>query len=66
MKLNDVRVREFIHPDSINVTVWEVEKVSLCTGKYAEKGDMYWKRITPTIEPFTDKKSAEDFMNKHT
>jgi hypothetical protein len=64
VKIGDLRIIEFIHPDSMNVTVWEVEQLTLATGKYAKEGQTYWENITPSIEPFTDKKEAELFMTK--
>ena len=60
--IGDVRIDEFIHPDSVCVTVWEVRQFSLATGKYAEEGQTYWKRHTPSIEPFTDRVAAEMFV----
>jgi len=56
MKIGDLRLKEFTHPDSINVTVWDVEIVKLATGKYAEEGQTYWGRVT--LEPFTDRQEA--------
>ncbi len=63
MDIGDIRIREFTHPDSINVTVWEVDKLTICDGKYAKPGATYWKRMTPGIEPFTDKIEAVLFMD---
>ncbi|MCP4127356.1 MAG: hypothetical protein GY753_09870 [Gammaproteobacteria bacterium] len=60
-KIGEVRIREFIHPDSIAVTVWVVEQYSLASGKYAKPGQAYWKRIGP-IEPFTSKMDAVTFF----
>jgi len=64
MNIGDLRIIEFIHPDSINVIAWDVEKLTLATGKYAKEGQTYWKRITPSIEPFTNKHEAESFMER--
>ena len=63
MRLGDLRLREFTHPDSINVTAWDVEQFTLATGMFAEEGQAYWRRITPGLDPFTDKNEAVMLMN---
>ena len=45
MKIGDVRIRSFIHPDSINVRIWEVEQYRECTGKYAKPGQCAWMNV---------------------
>lgn len=59
-----IRIREFIHPDSVGVTVYEVEQLTFAEGRYATPTQKYWKRITPTIEPFTSRQDAEAFVAK--
>ncbi len=63
-EIGDIRVRDFIHPDSIGVKVWEVERYSLATGQYAKPKQMYWKNITGQIEPFTSQSEVIDFLVK--
>ena len=60
--LGDIRVAQFVHPDSIGVTVWEVEQLKEAKGKYAKNGDVYWDRITPGIEPFTSTYAVNRFL----
>lgn len=60
-KLGDVRIREFIHPDSINVTVWEVEQLTLSKSPLLKEGSTYWRIMRDQIEPFTSKEEAEAF-----
>lgn len=61
-ELGDVRVRDFIHPDSIGVKVWEVEQLSLANGKYAKPGQTCWRNVTGQIEPFTSQAEVIDFL----
>jgi len=61
MRIGDIRLRETTHPDG-GQTVWDVQRLTEATGPYAKKGDTYWKRITPSIEPFHVKQTAIDFM----
>ena len=44
-RLGDLKLYSFIHPDSLNQRVWEVEQLKLATGKYAEEGQTYWSTI---------------------
>ena len=62
-KVGDVRLDEFIHPDSIDTTVWEVRQLTHSFGKYSKPGDTHWKRMDPYLEPFTDKAEAVRFMD---
>lgn len=67
-KVGAVRIKNLIHPDSIGVMIWEVEQVTLSTGKYSETGDTYWKRMSPDTgslvhEGFTCKQEAKAFAD---
>ena len=44
-RVGDLKVRGFIHPDSLNQKVWEVEQLKEFTGKYAAEGEAYWGGI---------------------
>jgi hypothetical protein len=56
--IGDVRIEEFIHPDSISVTVYDVQVLSAAEGKYAEEGQTYWRSVT--VEPIASKQIAMD------
>ena len=62
-KLGDVKLVEFIHPDSIGVVVWSVYQYSLARGKYATEGQMYWKNVDPNFQPFHKKEEAIAYKN---
>ncbi|PNX48699.1 MAG: hypothetical protein BV459_01875 [Thermoplasmata archaeon M11B2D] len=62
--IGDVRVRSFIHPDSMNVRVWEVLQFSM---PVKGSGKPYWKTMEPprngrfAYEPFCNEAEAMAF-----
>ena len=54
-----LKIRKFIHPDSIRVMVWVVEKQKLATGQYAKPNTLYWSTIS---ECFTSESEAVEFL----
>jgi|SaaInlV_130m_DNA_2_1039683.scaffolds.fasta_scaffold15961_3 hypothetical protein len=61
-KAGDVRIIDFIHPDSINVRVYDVLVLTLVTGKYSKPGELQW--LSQTSEPISCKKEAEKLAAK--
>ena len=54
-----LKIRKFIHPDSIGQMVWVVEQQKLATGQYAKPNTLYWSTIS---ESFTSEQEAIEFM----
>ncbi len=59
-QLGDLRLNSFIHPDSLNQKVWEVEQLVEATGQYALKGETYWKHACVC----TSKEEAEEYIKQ--
>lgn len=63
MKIGDLRIVSFKHPDSLNQTVWSVEQRILSTGQYSIPGSSHW--AVTTLEPFDVEAEAIEFMENH-
>lgn len=61
-KAGDVRIIDFIHPDSIGVRVYDVQVLTLVSGKYSKPGELQW--ISQTFEPISCKEEAEKLATK--
>ena len=65
MNIGDMRITTQIHPDSINVRIWEAQEYRRRDGKYAKSGQCYWANArlanNGPIEPFTSRDDAVEY-----